>query len=56
MIVAALASVKSQITFAFVFGSMARGEQQTNSDIDVMLIGDIGFGDVVSLLHGSQST
>ncbi|NOT67723.1 MAG: nucleotidyltransferase domain-containing protein [Methylophilaceae bacterium] len=56
VIVGALSSVKSQITFAFVFGSVARGEQQANSDIDVMLIGDIGFGDVVSLLHSSQST
>lgn len=52
----ALSGVKSQILFAFVFGSVARGEQQANSDIDVMVIGDIGFGDVVSLLHGSQTT
>ncbi len=56
VLVDALSSVKNQILFAFVFGSVARGEQQANSDIDVMVIGDIGFGDVVSLLHDSQTT
>ncbi len=52
----ALSSVKSQIQIAIVFGSVARGEEQANSDIDVMIIGDISFGDVVSLLHESQAT
>lgn len=52
----ALSSMKSQIKFAIVFGSVARGEEQANSDVDVMVIGDIGFGDVVSLLHESQAT
>lgn len=52
----ALSSVKNQIQLAIVFGSVARGEEQASSDIDVMVIGDIGFGDVVSLLHESQAT
>jgi len=56
VIAGALSSVKNQIQFAIVFGSVARGEQQANSDIDVMVIGDIGFGDVVTLLHDSQAT
>lgn len=51
----ALSSVKSQIKLAMVFGSVARGEAQANSDIDLMVIGDIGFGDVVSLLHETQA-
>ncbi|WP_029148148.1 nucleotidyltransferase domain-containing protein [Methylophilus sp. 5] len=55
VIAGALSSVKNQIQFAIVFGSVARGEQQANSDIDVMVIGDIGFGDVVTLLHDSQA-
>lgn len=55
VIAGALSSVKNQIQFAIVFGSVARGEQQSNSDIDVMVIGDIGFGDVVTLLHDSQA-
>jgi len=52
----ALSSAKNQIQLAMVFGSVARGEEQANSDIDVMVVGDIGFGDVVSLLHESQAT
>jgi predicted nucleotidyltransferase len=52
----ALSSAKNQIQLAMVFGSVARGEEQANSDIDVMIIGDIGFGDVVGLLHESQAT
>lgn len=52
----ALSSAKNQIQLAMVFGSVARGEEQANSDIDVMVIGDISFGDVVSLLHESQAT
>lgn len=55
VIAGALSSVKDQIQFAIVFGSVARGEQQSTSDIDVMVIGDIGFGDVVTLLHDSQA-
>lgn len=55
VIAGALSSVKNQIQFAIVFGSVARGEQQSTSDIDVMVIGDIGFGDVVTLLHDSQA-
>ncbi|WP_137719234.1 nucleotidyltransferase domain-containing protein [Methylobacillus flagellatus] len=52
----ALSSVRHQIELAFVFGSVARGEQQTYSDIDVMIIGDISFGDVVGLLHQCQTS
>lgn len=52
----ALSAAKHQIQLAMVFGSVARGEAQANSDIDVMVIGDIGFGDVVSLLHDTQAT
>lgn len=56
VIAGALSSAKNQIQLAIVFGSVARGEEQANSDIDVMVIGDISFGDVVSLLHESQAT
>lgn len=52
----ALSAAQSQIALAFVFGSVARGEQQATSDVDVMIIGDISFGDVVALLHHSQAT
>lgn len=51
----ALISVKDQITVAFVFGSVGRGEQQSTSDVDVMIIGALSFGDAVQLLHPTQA-
>ncbi len=51
----ALISAKSQIDYAFVFGSVARGDAQTSSDVDVMLIGKLSFGDAVQALHPAQA-
>lgn len=50
----ALSSVENQIDLAFVFGSLARGEQNANSDVDVMVVGELGFAAVVQLLHPVQ--
>jgi predicted nucleotidyltransferase len=50
----ALNPVKNQISLAFVFGSLARGEQQPSSDVDVMLVGCLGFADAVRVLHPAQ--
>jgi len=46
----ALAPAAKSIAVAFVFGSIARASESARSDVDVMLIGDIGFGDAVRLL------
>jgi predicted nucleotidyltransferase len=50
----ALSPVEKQISLAFVFGSLARGEQQSGSDVDVMLVGSLGFADAVRMLHPAQ--
>lgn len=50
----ALSSVENQIDLAFVFGSLARGDQTANSDVDVMVVGELGFAAVVQLLHPVQ--
>jgi uncharacterized protein len=42
------------IQFAFVYGSMAKGEQGPDSDIDLMVIGDVGFADLVQSLQSAQ--
>ncbi|MFA5627942.1 MAG: nucleotidyltransferase domain-containing protein [Thiohalomonadaceae bacterium] len=52
----ALRPVENQISLAFVFGSLARGEHQSGSDVDVMLVGDLGFADAVRVLHPVQET
>lgn len=40
------------IEIAFVFGSFAAGEESVNSDVDLMIIGDIGLRAVSILLSG----
>jgi len=49
-----LATVADKIQVAFVFGSIASGNAGKASDIDVMIVGDISFGDIVSLLSGAE--
>lgn len=56
VLVEALSSIEKSIALAFVFGSVARGEQQSNSDVDVMLVGSLGFADAVRALHPVQAT
>lgn len=47
----ALLPVDKKIDVAFVYGSVARGEESAKSDIDVMLIGNkLSYGEVVDLL------
>ena len=56
VLVQALAPGAPKLRLAFVFGSVARGQETAGSDVDVMLIGDLGFREVVELLHPSQAT
>lgn len=49
-----LAPARNTIQFAFIFGSIAGGDENKASDIDVMIVGDVSFGDIVSLLSGAE--
>lgn len=50
----ALAPSAASIAVAFVFGSVARGAETAGSDVDVMLIGSLSFGDAVGLIYPAQ--
>jgi len=50
----ALGPLTAQVQVAFLYGSVARGEISRGSDIDVMVIGDASFGDVVTALAEAQ--
>jgi len=50
----ALAPLAGQINVAFIYGSVARFKQRSGSDVDLMVIGDVSFGDVVSALGAAQ--
>jgi predicted nucleotidyltransferase len=52
----ALSALGSKVKVAFVYGSVARQEEQPNSDVDVMVLGDASFGDVVAALSAAQKT
>ena len=56
VLVQALAPVAPRLRLAFIFGSVARGHETAGSDVDVMLIGDLGFRQAVALLHPCQAT
>jgi predicted nucleotidyltransferase/transcriptional regulator with XRE-family HTH domain len=51
-----LAPFGDQIKIAFVFGSVARGEQVRESDVDVMIIGDVRLKDLAVALHAPEQT
>ena len=51
-----LAVIAEQIDVAFIFGSFARAEGRANSDVDVMVVGRVSFGDVVTALQSAQKT
>ena len=43
-----------KIKLAFVFGSFARGEENAESDIDLLVIGNLGLRDVTRLLSDTE--
>lgn len=52
----ALAPLGAQVEVAFVFGSVASAKETTHSDVDVMVIGNAGFGQVINALYDAQTT
>lgn len=50
----ALSSLHPLPTLALVFGSMARGEENAGSDVDLLIITDCPFAAVVKALHPAQ--
>src|ERR1700752_1109805 len=50
----ALSPLTEKIAVAFIYGSVARGEEGPNSDVDVMVIGDASYASIVEALHEIQ--
>jgi predicted nucleotidyltransferase len=51
----ALAPMKPLIRVAFIFGSTAHGEEKPGSDIDLLIVGQVSFSDVVLNLQAPQN-
>ncbi len=45
-----LARLADRVKLAFVYGSIARGEEKASSDVDLMVVGNVSFQDVVAAL------
>jgi predicted nucleotidyltransferase len=50
----ALRPLTEQIECALIFGSVARGEETVYSDVDVLILGNIGFAEVLQALYPAQ--
>lgn len=49
-----LSAKANKIRLAFIFGSVARSSDDRKSDIDVMVVGNISFGEIVDLLSSAE--
>lgn len=49
-----LADLGGKVKVAFVYGSLAKGDETPDSDIDLMAIGEAAFGEVVDALGPAQ--
>ena len=52
---AALASLADRIQIALVYGSVAGARQKPDSDVDLLVVGNVGFREVVAALADAQS-
>jgi len=55
VLVKAMSPLAPGLRAAFIFGSVAQGRETGSSDIDVMLIGDVTFREVVEAFHPTQT-
>lgn len=50
----ALAPLADRIAVSFVYGSMASGEENARSDVDLMIVGDVTFAEAVKMLAPAE--
>jgi predicted nucleotidyltransferase len=50
----ALTALSDSISLAFIYGSIARGQERSGSDIDLMIVGETTLLEVVKTLRGAQ--
>ncbi len=51
----ALRPFESKIVCAFVYGSIARREERAASDVDLMVVGTVGLGDLAPSLRKAET-
>lgn len=56
ILAAALNPLRKRINLAFVYGSVARSRETERSDVDLMIVGKVDFGEAVESLGAAQKT
>lgn len=56
VLLSSLRPLEKKIDLAFVYGSVARGGETEQSDVDLMVVGTAGFADVVDRIADAQKT
>ena len=49
-----LSPIAERIKLAFIHGSFACGTEKSGSDVDLVLIGDVSFGEIAALMRPAQ--
>jgi predicted nucleotidyltransferase len=52
----ALLSQADKISMAFIHGSLARGDERPGRNMDLLVVGETSFGEVVAALTAAQET
>jgi predicted nucleotidyltransferase len=55
MIATALSELWPKLQVVFIFGSVARGDEKATSDLDLMVIGDASFAEVVGAVAPAEN-
>ena len=50
-----MAKLKKRIAVAFIHGSVARSAEKSSSDVDLIVIGDLGLADVTPVLEKAEA-
>ncbi len=45
---------EERVSAAFVYGSAARGQQTSGSDVDLMILGEVSLGEVVPMIRAAE--
>lgn len=56
VVATALRHLAVRIRLAFIFGSVARGDEHSESDLDLLVVGDVSFSELVEALMDAEST
>jgi predicted nucleotidyltransferase len=51
----ALSPLENKIAVALIFGSIASGTESVGNDIDLLIIGDVDFNEVITALYPTQA-